>query len=65
MPLFTMVSSISMLVFCLLYTPCVAAVAAIRRELGAKWVLFVITFQCVVAWIVSWIAYLIANAIIA
>ena len=65
MPLFTMVSSISMLVFCLLYTPCVAAVAAIRRELGAKWVLFVIIFQCVVAWIVSWIAYLIANAIIA
>ena len=54
-----------MLVFCLLYTPSVAAVADIRRELGAKWVLFFITFQCVVAWIVSWIAYLIANAIIA
>ena len=64
MPLFTTVTSISMLVFCLLYTPCVAAIAAVRRELGSKWMLFVIVFQCVVAWIVAWIAYLIANALI-
>ena len=64
MPLFTTVTSISMLVFCLLYTPCVAAMAAIRRELGAKWMLFIILFQCVVAWICAWFAYLIANAII-
>ena len=64
MPLFTTVSSISMLAFCLLYTPCVAAVAAIRRELGTKWMLFIIVFQCMVAWIVAWIAYLIANAVI-
>ena len=65
MSLFTTVTSISMLVFCLLYTPCVAAVAAIRRELGTKWMLFIILFQCVVAWVCAWIAYLIANAIIA
>ena len=64
MPLFTTVTSISMLVFCLLYTPCVAAVAAIRRELGTKWMFFIIAFQCVVAWVVAWIAYLIANAVI-
>ncbi|MBO7083400.1 MAG: ferrous iron transport protein B [Bacteroidales bacterium] len=64
MPLFTTVTSISMLVFCLLYTPCVAAVAAIRRELGGKWVTFVILFQCVVAWIMAGLAYLIANAVI-
>jgi ferrous iron transport protein B len=64
MPLFTMVSSISMLVFCLLYTPCVAAVASIRRELGGKWVLFVVLFQCLVAWVCAWFAYLIANAVI-
>ena len=63
--LFTTVTSISMLVFCLLYTPCVAAMAAIRRELGTKWMLFIILFQCVVAWICAWFAYLIANAIIA
>ena len=65
MPLFTTITSISMLVFCLLYTPCVAAVAAIRRELGTKWMLFIILFQCVVAWICAWFAYLIANAVIA
>ena len=64
MPLFTTVTSISMLVFCLLYTPCVAAIAAIRRELGGKWVIFVILFQCVVAWVFAWFAYLIANALI-
>ena len=63
--LFTTVTSISMLVFCLLYTPCVAAMAAIRRELGSKWMLFIILFQCVVAWVCAWIAYLIANAVIA
>ena len=63
--LFTTVTSISMLVFCLLYTPCVAAMAAIRRELGAKWMLFIILFQCAVAWVCAWIAYLIANAVIA
>ena len=63
--LFTTVTSMSMLVFCLLYTPCVAAMAAIRRELGGKWMLFIILFQCVVAWVCAWIAYLIANAVIA
>ena len=63
--LFTTVTSISMLVFCLLYTPCVAAMAAIRRELGTRWMLFIILFQCVIAWICAWFAYLIANAVIA
>ena len=63
MSLFTLASSISMLVFCLLYTPCVAAMASVRRELGTKWMLFIILFQCVVAWICAWFAYLIANAI--
>ena len=41
----------SLLVFCLLYTPCVAAVAAIRRELGTKWAVCVVAGQCVIAWI--------------
>ena len=65
MSLFTTVTSVSMLVFCLLYTPCVAAVASIRRELGTQWMLFIIVFQCVVAWVCAWLAYLIANAVIA
>ena len=64
MPLFTTLTSISMLVFCLLYTPCVAAMAAIRRELGTKWMLLVILFQCVMAWIAAFVVYLIAGMII-
>lgn len=40
----------SLLVFCLLYTPCVAAVASIRRELGKKWALAVVVGQCLIAW---------------
>lgn len=45
----------SMLVFCLLYTPCVAAVASIKRELGGKWAAGIVVLQCTVAWIVAFI----------
>ena len=48
-----------MLAFSLLYTPCVAAVAAIRREMGGKWALGVILWQCAVAWIAALIIRLI------
>jgi ferrous iron transport protein B len=51
---------ISLLVFSLLYTPCVAAIAAIRRELGNKDALAIVFFQCLIAYIVSFIAYNIA-----
>ena len=44
------VTAVCMLVFCLLYTPCVAAVAAVKRELGRKWALGVVIFQCITAW---------------
>ena len=56
--LFTVESACSFLAFCLLYTPCVAAVAAIRRELnsGVK-ALGVVALQCVVAWLVALIVY--------
>jgi len=47
----------TMLVFSLLYTPCVASIAAIRRELGGKWAAGVVLWQCVVAWIVAFIAH--------
>lgn len=47
----------SMLVFSLLYTPCVAAIAAIRRELGKRWAFCVIIMQCVVAWLVALVFY--------
>ena len=58
----TMISSLtaaSILVFSLLYTPCVAAVASIKRELGAKWAVGVVIWQCVIAWIAALIVHLI------
>ena len=55
--LLTPASAMAMLVFCLLYTPCVAAIAAIRRELGGKWALFVVLFQCLIAWLMAGAAY--------
>ncbi len=39
--------------FCLLYTPCVAAIASIKRELGGKWAVAVVILQCVIAWIAA------------
>lgn len=56
--MFTPLSAISFLVFTLLYTPCVAAVAAIRREMNSVWqALGVVVMQCVIAWIVSCLIY--------
>ena len=49
----TPLSAASLLVFCLLYTPCVASIAAIRRELGARWSAAVVLGQCVIAWCVA------------
>ena len=48
-------SCVALLVFCLLYTPCVAAIAAIRRELGHKWALGIVFGQCAIAWIIAFI----------
>ena len=39
------------LIFSLIYTPCVATIAAVKRELGAKWAISVVVFQCVLAWL--------------
>jgi len=58
----TPAAALSFLVFCLLYTPCVAAIAAIKRELGGKWALGIVVMQCVVAWVVAWLVFLIACA---
>ena len=54
-------SAVSLLVFCLLYTPCVAAVASIKRELGGKWAAGVVVGQCVIAWIAAVVVYLIGS----
>lgn len=53
----TQLGAASLLVFCLLYTPCVAAIASIKRELGRKWAYFVVVFQCVIAWIMAFITH--------
>ena len=53
----TPLSAASLLAFCLLYTPCVAAITSVKRELGTKWAIWVVIFQCVVAWIVAFIVH--------
>ncbi len=60
----TPAAALSYLVFCLLYTPCVAAVAAIRRELGGKWSTGIVIAQCAIAWLLAFITYLIAGAVL-
>ena len=52
-----------LLVFCLLYTPCVAAIAAIKRELGIKWAVGVVVGQCVIAWLVALVVHLVGLAL--
>ncbi len=56
--LFSPVAIFGLLVFCLLYTPCVAAIATIRRELGGRWALFVVLLQCVIAWLCAFLVTL-------
>lgn len=57
----TPLAAASLLVFCLLYTPCVAAIAAIKRELGGKWAVGVVVGQCVIAWVAALAVYLIGG----
>lgn len=51
----TPLAAVSLLIFCLLYTPCVAAIASIKRELGWKWAVGIVFFQCAVAWLCAFI----------
>ena len=55
--LLTPLSAVSLLVFCLLYTPCVAAIASVKRELGGKWAAGVVIGQCVIAWLIAGLVY--------
>lgn len=55
----TPASALSLLIFCLLYTPCVAAISSVKRELGSKWALVVVVGQCVVAWIMAALVYVV------
>ena len=57
----TPAAALSFLTFCLLYTPCVAAVASIRRELGRRWAALVVAAQCAIAWIVAFLVHFIGS----
>ena len=50
-----------LLVFSLLYTPCVAAIASIKREMGGKWAVCVVLWQCAVAWLAAGVVYLVGT----
>ncbi len=60
----TPLTALALLVFCLLYTPCVAAIASVKRELGAKWALGVVVSQCVIAWIMALLVHLVGSLFI-
>ena len=62
--IFTKLTAFVFLVFSLLYTPCVAAIATVRKELGRKYALIVVLVQCLIAWLVSYIVYLIGSLFI-
>lgn len=59
----TPLAAASMLVFSLLYTPCVAAIASVKRELGVKWAFGVVVWQCLVAWVAAFVVHLIGTAV--
>lgn len=59
----TTLSAASLLVFCLIYSPCVAAIASIKRELGARWAIGVVAWQCVLAWILALIVHVIGSVL--
>lgn len=54
-------SAASLLVFCLLYTPCIAAISSVKRELGRKWAICMVCLQCMVAWICSFLVYVLGG----
>ncbi|MGN1234366.1 MAG: nucleoside recognition domain-containing protein, partial [Christensenellaceae bacterium] len=57
----TPVAAGSLLLFSLFYTPCVAAIASIKRELGAKWAVGVVFWQCFLAWLISFLFYTVVS----
>ena len=64
MEVLTPVSAASLLVFCLLYTPCVAAIASVKRELGARWAVLMVIGQCVIAWACAFVVRIIVSVIL-
>lgn len=61
---FTPLTAVVFLVFTLLYTPCVAAIASVKRELGGKWAVAIVALQCAVAWLVAFFVNVVGNIFI-
>ena len=61
--LFSQLTAFVFLVFCLLYTPCVAAIATVRRELGKRYATLVVLMQCSIAWLVAFGVYYLGSAL--
>ena len=59
--MFTPITAFVFMVFCLLYTPCVAAIATVRRELGRRYAVMVVLMQCSIAWLAAFAIYRLAN----
>ena len=57
-------AAFSLLVFCLLYTPCIAAVASIKRELGVRWAAGIVALQCGIAWLLAFIVHVVGNLLL-
>lgn len=55
--LFSTLTAFIFLVFTLLYTPCIAAIATVKKELGSKWAILIVFLQCTIAWLVSFLLY--------
>ena len=62
--LLTPLAAAALLVFCLLYTPCVAAITSIKRELGGKWAALVVVLQCVIAWLCAFAVYIVGGMLL-
>ena len=61
--MFTPITAFVFMVFCLLYTPCVAAIATVRRELGRKYAVMVVLMQCSIAWLAAFAIYRLVNIV--
>ena len=57
----TIPSAASLLVFSLLYSPCIAAIASVKRELGTKWAVIMVAWQCILAWICAFAVFIISG----
>ena len=61
--MFTPITAFVFMVFCLLYTPCVAAIATVRRELGRRYAVMVVLMQCSIAWLAAFAIYRLASIV--